>query len=72
MSVVLGIMPVVLKKLTYLEIRVNQDGSRYPMSHSPRGRRDCGYRGRATLDDKGTAEQTVTLLGGGGGGERRG
>ena len=40
----LGIVPVVLKKLTYLEIGVNWDRSRDSMSHSPRSRRDCGYR----------------------------
>ena len=57
-------MPVVLKKLklTYLEIEVNQYGSRELMSHLPRSRRECGYRGRKTLEDKGSAEQTVALL----------
>ena len=56
---------MVLKKLTHLEIAVNQDRSQDPMSHTPRSRRDSGYRARTTLDDKGSAEQTMALPGGG-------
>ena len=40
---------------------VNQDRSRDPMPHLPRSRRDCGYHGRATLEDKRSAEETVML-----------
>ena len=56
-------MPVVLKKLAYLEIGVNQDGSSDSMSHLSRSRRDCSYHGRAMLDDEGSAKQTMALPG---------
>ena len=52
-----------IEKLAYLEIGVNQDTSRDPMSHSPRSRRDCGHRGKTTLEDEGSVQQTVALPG---------